>query len=144
MTLYCFVGRKPNTKGLGLESAGVKMGDKGQVLVDEYSRTNVPSIWAVGDVTDRINLTPVSEVTGFIRCDVTSRQVRKYLVVQHCLDKRSTDNLEVIVGNAYYWEALLATPTIKTKLIIYRLAYPNPDISNPMPAPAPTLFFRLP
>ena len=53
-------GRKPNTTGLGLEDAGVKLGRWGQVEVDEYSQTNIPSIYAVGDVTDRINLTPVA------------------------------------------------------------------------------------
>jgi pyruvate/2-oxoglutarate dehydrogenase complex dihydrolipoamide dehydrogenase (E3) component len=46
-------GRAPKTAGLGLEEAGVKLGKKGEVLVDEYSRTNVPSIWAVGDVSGR-------------------------------------------------------------------------------------------
>ncbi len=53
-------GRKPNTKGLGLEDAGVKLGRWGKVEVDEYSQTNIPSIYAVGDVTDRVNLTPVA------------------------------------------------------------------------------------
>ncbi|RAK52442.1 glutathione-disulfide reductase [Phenylobacterium deserti] len=53
-------GRAPYTDGLSLEKAGVKLGPAGQILVDEYSRTNVDSIWAVGDVTDRINLTPVA------------------------------------------------------------------------------------
>lgn len=53
-------GRKPNTAGLGLEEAGVKLGRWGQIEVDDYSQTNVPSIYAVGDVTDRINLTPVA------------------------------------------------------------------------------------
>jgi glutathione reductase (NADPH) len=53
-------GRKPNTKGLGLEPAGVEMGDKGQIKVDADNRTSVPSIFAVGDVTDRIQLTPVA------------------------------------------------------------------------------------
>jgi glutathione reductase (NADPH) len=53
-------GRKPNTKGLGLEAAGVEMGEKGQIKVDADNRTNVPSIFAVGDVTDRIQLTPVA------------------------------------------------------------------------------------
>lgn len=43
-------GRAPKTTGLGLDAAGVALGKKGQVLVDEFSRTNVPSIWAVGDV----------------------------------------------------------------------------------------------
>ncbi|MBL8530425.1 MAG: FAD-dependent oxidoreductase, partial [Hyphomonadaceae bacterium] len=54
------VGREPNTQGLGLESAGVRLNARGAVAVDEYSRSSTPSIWAVGDVTDRINLTPVA------------------------------------------------------------------------------------
>jgi glutathione reductase (NADPH) len=53
-------GRDPYTDGLGLEAAGVALGDKGAVIVDEYSKTNVDNIWAVGDVTDRIALTPVA------------------------------------------------------------------------------------
>ena len=54
------VGREPHTKGLGLEKAGVKLNDKGAVIVDDSSRTSVPHIFAVGDVTDRMNLTPVA------------------------------------------------------------------------------------
>ncbi|CAH8360238.1 unnamed protein product [Eruca vesicaria subsp. sativa] len=57
-------GRKPNTKNLGLENVGVKLAKNGAIEVDEYSRTSVPSIWAVGDVTDRINLTPVALMEG--------------------------------------------------------------------------------
>ncbi len=53
-------GRVPNTKGLGLEDVGVKLGSKGEVLVDQYSASSVPSIYAVGDVTDRVALTPVA------------------------------------------------------------------------------------
>jgi glutathione reductase (NADPH) len=53
-------GREPHVKGLGLEAAGVALTDKGAVAVDDYSRTNVEHIWAVGDVTDRIALTPVA------------------------------------------------------------------------------------
>ncbi|MDQ7079379.1 MAG: glutathione-disulfide reductase [Paracoccaceae bacterium] len=53
-------GRIPNTDDLGLEAAGVKTGRKGQILVDEYSQTNIPSVFAVGDVTDRVALTPVA------------------------------------------------------------------------------------
>ena len=53
-------GRRPNTNGLGLETAGVETGRWGQILVDEYSKTNVDSIYAIGDVTDRVNLTPVA------------------------------------------------------------------------------------
>ncbi len=54
------IGREPNTKGLGLEVAGVLANERGAIVVDAHSRTNLPSIWAVGDVTDRINLTPVA------------------------------------------------------------------------------------
>lgn len=53
-------GREPYTRGLGLESAGVALNERGAVIVNEQSRTNVAGIWAVGDVTDRINLTPVA------------------------------------------------------------------------------------
>jgi glutathione reductase (NADPH) len=54
------IGRIPNTENLGLESVGVKTGVKGEILVDSYSRTNVENIWAIGDVTDRVQLTPVA------------------------------------------------------------------------------------
>ena len=53
-------GREPYTAGLGLEAAGVALNERGAVIVDTYSKTNVDNIWAVGDVTDRINLTPVA------------------------------------------------------------------------------------
>jgi glutathione reductase (NADPH) len=53
-------GRVPNVAGLGLEAAGVAQGDDGAVLVDEHYRTSVPSIHAVGDVTARVQLTPVA------------------------------------------------------------------------------------
>ncbi len=53
-------GREPHVKGLGLEAAGVALNDAGAVAVDAYSRTNVEHIWAVGDVTDRMALTPVA------------------------------------------------------------------------------------
>ena len=53
-------GRVPNTDGLGLENAGVELGQKGEVLVDRFSKTNVENIYAVGDVTGRVQLTPVA------------------------------------------------------------------------------------
>jgi len=62
-------GRVPNVESLGLEEAGVALGEKGQVKVDENSRTNVPSIFAVGDVTDRIQLTPVAIREGHAFAD---------------------------------------------------------------------------
>lgn len=59
VVLYA-TGRKPKTEGLGLEAVGVALGRAGEVKVDDYGQTNIPSIFAVGDVTDRIQLTPVA------------------------------------------------------------------------------------
>ena len=53
-------GRRPNTDRIGCKAAGIEVGEKGEIKVDEDSRTNVPSIYAVGDVTDRVQLTPVA------------------------------------------------------------------------------------
>jgi len=57
-------GRKPNIKGIGLEEAGIKLHKDGRVIVDEWSKTTVPHIYAIGDVTDRLNLTPVAIAEG--------------------------------------------------------------------------------
>ena len=54
------IGRKPNTMALHVEKAGVELGKKGEVKVDAYSRTSASHIFAVGDVTDRLQLTPVA------------------------------------------------------------------------------------
>jgi glutathione reductase (NADPH) len=59
MVLFA-TGRVPNTTGLGLESAGVELDEKGAVRVDEDNRSTCPSIYAVGDVTNRVQLTPVA------------------------------------------------------------------------------------
>lgn len=53
-------GRAPNTEDMGLEDIGVTIGRRGQIVVDDYSQTKVPSIYAIGDVTDRVQLTPVA------------------------------------------------------------------------------------
>jgi len=57
-------GRRPNTKRMGLEEVGVRTNEAGAVIVDEWQRSSVPNIYAVGDVTDRINLTPVAIAEG--------------------------------------------------------------------------------
>ncbi len=57
-------GRAPNTRGLGLEEAGVALAPNGAVRVDEWSRTSVPGVYAIGDATDRLNLTPVAIAEG--------------------------------------------------------------------------------
>ncbi len=62
-------GRTPNTEGLGLEELGVELGRKHEIAVDEYSQTAVPSIYAIGDVTDRVNLTPVAIREGMAFVD---------------------------------------------------------------------------
>jgi len=62
-------GRHPNTAGLGLEAAGVAVNEAGAVIVDEWSRTNVENVYAVGDVTDRLQLTPVALMEGHCFAD---------------------------------------------------------------------------
>ncbi|APF37117.1 glutathione-disulfide reductase [Chelatococcus daeguensis] len=62
-------GRVPNTEKLGLKEAGVALASNGAIVVDAMSRTNVPSIYAVGDVTDRVNLTPVAIREGHAFAD---------------------------------------------------------------------------
>ncbi len=73
-TVMAAIGRAPNTAGLGLQQVGVELGWNGHVVVDEYSKSSVDSIYAVGDITDRFNLTPVAirEATAFVEtvyCD---------------------------------------------------------------------------
>jgi glutathione reductase (NADPH) len=63
------IGRVPNTKGLGLEAAGVALDKDGAIIVDAYNQSNIPSIYAVGDVTNRVQLTPVAIREGHAFAD---------------------------------------------------------------------------
>lgn len=63
------IGRRPNVMGLGIEGLNVKIHEHGGIEVDEYSRTSVPNIYAVGDVTNRVNLTPVAIREGHAFAD---------------------------------------------------------------------------
>ncbi len=63
------LGRHPNVAGFGLEEAGVRLADNGGIAVDDFSRSSVPNIYAVGDVTNRINLTPVAIREGHAFAD---------------------------------------------------------------------------
>lgn len=72
LVLYA-TGRLPNARGLGLEALGVAFGRMGEVIVDEWSQTAVPSIYAVGDVTNRVNLTPVAIREGHAFADTVFR-----------------------------------------------------------------------
>jgi glutathione reductase (NADPH) len=71
-------GRRPNTKGLGLAEIGVALDDDGAVVVDEWSQSSVPNIYAVGDVTDRLNLTPVAiaEARAFAETHYNDNPIR--------------------------------------------------------------------
>ncbi|NQV22429.1 MAG: glutathione-disulfide reductase [Rhodospirillales bacterium] len=66
-------GRHPHTAGLGLENAGVDLAEDGSVVVDEYSRTTAPNIYAVGDVTNRMQLTPVAIMEAMAFVDTVFR-----------------------------------------------------------------------
>jgi glutathione reductase (NADPH) len=63
------IGRRPNVTGFGLEGVGVRLGKTGGIAVDKYSQSSVASIYAVGDVTDRVNLTPVAISDGHAFAD---------------------------------------------------------------------------
>jgi glutathione reductase (NADPH) len=69
--VFWAIGRRPSTEGLGLEAAGVELDQQGAVIVDRHSRTSVPSVFAIGDVTNRVNLTPVAirEGAAFARTE---------------------------------------------------------------------------
>ena len=69
------IGRMPNVDGLGLETVGVETGPNGVIKVDQYSKTNVDHIWAIGDVTDRMQLTPVAihEAMCFVETEFHGR-----------------------------------------------------------------------
>ncbi|HEX5634153.1 MAG TPA: FAD-dependent oxidoreductase, partial [Gemmatimonadales bacterium] len=69
-------GRKPNTAGLGLEAAGVRLAADGAVIVDAVSRSTVDSIHAIGDVTNRLNLTPVATAEGMALAKTLFRNER--------------------------------------------------------------------
>jgi glutathione reductase (NADPH) len=78
------IGRLPNTEGLGLEELGVELTERGAVKVDEHYRSTVPSIFAVGDVTDRIQLTPVAIREGHAFAD-TQFGDKPCTVDYHCI-----------------------------------------------------------
>jgi glutathione reductase (NADPH) len=106
-------GRWPSTRGLGLETAGVKLGDDGEVLVDEVSQSSVANIYAVGDVTDRVNLTPVAIREGHAFADTVFG------------GKRTSIDHELIPT------AVFSTPEIGTVGLPEHVAcqrYPNLDI----------------
>jgi glutathione reductase (NADPH) len=67
-------GRAPNARNLGLEAAGVKFNEKGAIVVDGYSQSTAPSIYAIGDVTDRVNLTPVATAEGMAVANTLFKQ----------------------------------------------------------------------
>ncbi|HEY0858474.1 MAG TPA: glutathione-disulfide reductase [Albitalea sp.] len=68
-TVLFATGRGPNTRGLGLDEVGVKLGARGEVIVDAQYRSSVPSVLAVGDVTDRVQLTPVALAEAMVVVD---------------------------------------------------------------------------
>lgn len=78
------IGRVPNTKNLGLESAGVELGEHGEIIVGDDNRTNVSSIYAVGDVTNRVQLTPIAIREGHAFADTVFGDNPR-TVTYHCI-----------------------------------------------------------
>jgi glutathione reductase (NADPH) len=81
-------GRSPSTEGLGLENIGLKPNAKGAVEVNEFSQTTISSVFAVGDVTDRVNLTPVAIAQG--RAVAENEFNHKRIVIDHSLVATAT------------------------------------------------------
>lgn len=78
-------GRVPNVEGLGLDTIGVELGDRGEIKVDEFSKTNVDYVYAVGDVTDRVQLTPVAIREGQAFADSVFGDAEPYAVDHSCI-----------------------------------------------------------
>ena len=76
-------GRRPKTDGLGLENAGIALGRNGEIPVDEYNRTSCPSIYAVGDVTDRVQLTPIAIREGHAFADTVFGNMPRTISYDH-------------------------------------------------------------
>ncbi|AKQ43327.1 glutathione reductase [Aurantiacibacter atlanticus] len=79
------VGRRPNIEGLGLDNAGVELGEGGEIKVDRFSKTNIDHIYAVGDVTDRVQLTPVAIREGQAFADSVFGKGDPYAVDHSCV-----------------------------------------------------------
>ncbi len=84
------IGRVMNLKGLGLEEAGVALGERGEVVVDDRMETSVPGIYAVGDITGKIQLAHVASAQGLVAADniMGRRRVMDYRVVPVCIFTR--------------------------------------------------------
>jgi len=82
LVLYA-TGRVPSTKGLGLEAVGVALAPSGAVIVDEGWETSVPDIYAIGDVTDRIKLTPVAINEGHVLADRLFGRANRHMSYEH-------------------------------------------------------------
>lgn len=76
-------GRRPKTDGLGLENAGIALGRNGEIPVDDYNRTSCPSIYAVGDVTDRVQLTPIAIREGHAFADTVFGNMPRTISYDH-------------------------------------------------------------
>lgn len=81
------IGRTFNTAGLGLETVGIELGDKGEILVDDYLQTNVSGIYAIGDVTNKMQLAHVASAQGLVAVEHIMGQKRPmdYNVVPGCI-----------------------------------------------------------
>lgn len=79
------VGRVPHVEGLGLDKAGVELGERGEIKVDRFSKTNIDHIYAVGDVTDRVQLTPVAIREGQAFADTVFGKGEPVAVDHDCI-----------------------------------------------------------
>ncbi len=114
------VGRVPNTEGLGLAAAGVDVGDGGEIKVDRFSKTNVDHIYAVGDVTDRVQLTPIAIREGQAFADTVFGGLEPVAVDHSCVPSAVFSHPPIAAVGMTEGEAKNALGSVKVYLSDFR------------------------
>ncbi|GAB5347354.1 glutathione-disulfide reductase [Alteriqipengyuania sp. 357] len=114
------VGRIPNTQGLGLENAGVELGENGEIKVDRFSKTSVDHIYAVGDVTDRVQLTPVAIREGQAFADTVFGDGEPVAVDHGCVPSAVFSHPPIAAVGMTEGEAKSALGSVKVYLSDFR------------------------
>ena len=113
-------GRIPNTKGLGLDKTGVELGEKGEIKVDRFSKTNVDHIYAVGDVTDRVQLAPVAIREGQAFADTVFGKGDPVAVDHGCIPSAVFSHPPIAAVGMTEGEAKNALGSVKVYLSDFR------------------------
>ncbi len=132
--VLCATGRVPNTEGMGLEAAGVKLDERGGVVVDAQYRSSVPSIFAVGDVSTRQQLTPVALAEAMAVVDTLFGQGKRKLDYEYMPTAVFT---HPNIGTCGYTEAAARDEVRQGHHLLQRVQGPAPHaVGEPASAPS--------